>query len=97
MAKCTVLCWQEVPSLVEARDGAGAHKVQLSERFQELIDMVAMRRGLAGTDDYLTAWRRSPAEEREGSAREAAEALAAEIEQRYEAIREEAIRLSQGN
>ena len=94
MAKCTVLCWQEVPSVVEARDDAGAHKIQLSERFQELIDMVAMRRGLEGSDSYLMEWRKDPPVERPGNAMEAAKALSAEIEARYEDIRAEAIKLS---
>jgi hypothetical protein len=31
----------------------------LSERFQEAIDMAAMRSGAAETDDYLAEWRRS--------------------------------------
>ena len=94
MAKCTVLCWQEVPSLVEARDDAGTHKIQLSDRFQELIDMVAMRRGLSGSDTYLMEWRKDPPLDRPGNAMEAAKALSAEIEERYDTIREEAIRLS---
>lgn len=95
MAKCTVLYWQEVPSMVEAKDGEAAHKIQLSERFQELIDMVAMRRGLAGTDEYLMEWRRDKAQERPGPAKEAAEALAAEIESRYDQIKADALQRKQ--
>jgi hypothetical protein len=91
MAKCTVLCWQEIPSLVDAREGRASHKVQLSERFQELIDAVAMRRGLAGTDDYLAAWNKLPPEERDGTPQEAAEALAHEIESRFEEIKAKAL------
>lgn len=94
MAKCTVLCWQEVPSVVEANDGSSTHKIQLSERFQELIDLVAMRRGLDGTDSYLMEWRKDPPQMRDGTAKEAATALAGEIEARYEEIRAEAIRLT---
>lgn len=91
MAKCSVLSWQEIPSLVEARDASGTHKVQLSDRFQELIDTVAMRKGLAGSDAYLEAWRRGRGKEREGDAVTAAESLAAEIEAQYEDIRAAAI------
>lgn len=87
MAKCSVLSWQEIPSLVEARDASGSHKIQLSDRFQELIDMVAMRKGMAGTDQYLEAWRRGRGKERDGDAHSAAEALAAEIEAQYDQIR----------
>lgn len=94
MAKCTVLCWQEVPSVVEAKDDTDTHKIQLSERFQELIDMVAMRRGLAGTDTYLMEWRKDPPLMRDGTAKEAAVALSEEIEGRFEEIKAEAIRKS---
>jgi hypothetical protein len=91
MARFTVLSWQEIPSVVEARDGEGSHKIQLSDRFQELIDRAAMRRKLAGTDAYLGHWSKGRPKTREGSAREVAEAVAAELEARYEHIRAEAI------
>lgn len=89
MAKLSILFWQEIPSLVEARDASGRHKVELSARFQELIDMAAMRRGLAGTDEYLAAWRRESQPAREGDARSLAEAVAAETEARFPQIRAE--------
>ena len=57
MAQYTVVYWQEIPSVVEAKQGRKRHKEQLSERFQELIDAVAMRKGLFGTDEYLEEWR----------------------------------------
>lgn len=91
MAKVSILSWAEIPSVVEARDGDERHKVELSARFQELIDMAAMRRGLVGTDAYLEAWRRSRPADRPGSAREAAEAVAAELEARFETIRTDVI------
>ena len=94
MAKWTVLCWQEIPSVVEAKDDDGSHKVQLSQRFQELIDLVAMRRNLAGTDDYLMEWRKEAMQERDGSAHAVAEAVAAELEERYETIKDEALQTS---
>jgi hypothetical protein len=87
MASVQVLYWQEIPSVVEAREGRDAHKVQLSQRFQELIDHVAMRTGLAGTDDYLTQWAKGPSETREGDPKAVAQAVASEIEARYETIR----------
>lgn len=83
MAKYAILYWQEIPSLVEATDDAGTHKVQLSQQFQELIDIAAMRRGLAGTDGYLEEWTRGEATERDGSADEVAKAVAQELEARY--------------
>ncbi len=92
MAKVTILYWQDIPSMVEARDRDGRHKIQLSARFQELIDRVAMKRKLAGTDAYLTQWSKGSPEDRAGSAEETAKAVAAELEARYESIREAALR-----
>lgn len=90
MAKVTILCWQAIPSLVEARDGDGnRHKIELSRRFQELIDRVAMRRGMAGTDAYLAQWQKRRAEDRPGSAEAACRAAAEALESQYDAIRRE--------
>jgi CTP synthase (UTP-ammonia lyase) len=91
VAKIQILCWEEIPSVVEAKESRTVHKEPLSARFQELIDWVAMRKKLAGTDAYLEQWNKTPAEERPGSAKEVATAVAAEIEARYEQIRADAL------
>ena len=96
MTKMTVLGWQEVPSVVEAKDENGTHKIELSLKFQELIDLVAVRRGLAGTDSYLMEWGKTPYPQRDEDAKAAAEALATEIESRYEEIKAEALAKSSG-
>lgn len=87
MAKYRVLYWQTIPSMIEATDEAGKHKVQLSDRFQALIDAVAMRQGLAGTDAYLEQWRRGRAQTREGAAQDVAAAVQAELEAEFADIR----------
>ena len=76
MTKLTVLCWQEIPSVVEAKSASGIHKIQLSLQFQELIDLIAMKRGLAGTDDYLLHWRKESRPESDAEQQPAAEQLA---------------------
>ncbi len=91
MAKVTILYWQEIPSVVEARDRNGRHKIELSQRFQELIDLVAMKKKLAGTDEYLVQWRKGRPEEHEGEAEAVAKTVAEGLESRYEAIRAEEI------
>jgi hypothetical protein len=53
--------------------------------------MMAMRRGLAGSDKYLEEWRRGRPVKREGDAITVAEALAEEIEAKYDEIRAAAI------
>ncbi len=91
MAKYSILYWRDIPSVVEARDENGVHKLQLDAKFQELIDAVAMRNGLAGTDAYLEQWRRGKRVAREGSAETVASAVKAELEAEFRAIRAAAL------
>jgi hypothetical protein len=58
MAKLTILYWRDIPSQVVAKAGRKSAKILLSERFQEAIDMAAMRGDKSETDDYLAEWRR---------------------------------------
>jgi hypothetical protein len=81
MASYRIISWKDIPATVEARDGADAVTLQLSERFQSLIDSVAMQLGVHD-DAYLEHWRASDGE-RAGSAREVSSALAAELEERF--------------
>jgi hypothetical protein len=92
VAKVQVLRWQEIPSMVEARDESGAMKVQLSDKFQALIDEAAMRRKLAGTDAYLEEWNKSKVEERDGAAADVVKQVADEIEARFIEIRDAALK-----
>jgi hypothetical protein len=86
MAKYTILNWQDLPSLVEATDEKGTHKIQLSQRFQALIDHVAMESGLMGSDAYLDAWNKTNSQEREGTAEDVAKAIAEEVEAQFSDI-----------
>jgi len=83
MATYEIVAWREIPAVVEARDGARSVTRPLSERFQALIDSVAMQLGLESSDAYLAEWTRSAAAERPGTAQEVAEAVAAELEDRF--------------
>ena len=58
MASYQIIAWKDVPAMVEARDGAETVTRQLSDRFQQLIDSVAMRLGLQDQDAYLDLWAR---------------------------------------
>ncbi len=91
MANYSILYWQDIPSVVEAKDENGVHKLQLDRKFQELIDAVAMREGLAGTDAYLDEWRRGKRVARAGSAAEVARAVKAELEAEFRTIRAAAL------
>ena len=80
MARYRVIHWNDIPSLVEAVEGDQVVRIPLSQRFQDLIDAVAMREGAAEADAYLEGWGQSPARERFGSAKDVAEQVAAALE-----------------
>ena len=80
MATYKIQYWQEVPSQIKAEDDQDEVNLPMPQRFMERVDRIAMQRGLAGSDDFLEQWHWSEEEEREGSAREVAEAVMAELE-----------------
>lgn len=59
MADLIVVYWRDIPRQVIVKKGRQNAKRELSLRFEEAIDMAAMRSGAAGTDDYLNGWRKS--------------------------------------
>ena len=83
MASYQIVAWKGIPASVEARDGTDTVTVALSEKFQMLIDSVAMQLGLHDSDAYIDLWARESVQERPGDARQVAEAVAAEIEERF--------------
>ena len=83
MASYQVVVWNGIPASVEARDDDGTVTVQLSDRFQALIDSAAMQLGLSESDAYIELWTREASQERAGSAGDVARAVAAEIEDRF--------------
>jgi hypothetical protein len=83
VATYQIVAWKGIPASVEAREGDVMVTVALSERFQMLIDSVAMQLGLHDSDAYIELWTRETARERAGGAREVAEAVAAEIEESF--------------
>ena len=80
MATYKILYWQEVPSQVKTEDDRDDVTLQMPPKFMERIDRLAVQRGLQEADDYLAQWQWSDEEEREGTAREVAEAVVAELE-----------------
>ena len=79
MASLVITYWRDIPSQVVAKAGRSNEKRMLPDRFQEAIDMAAMRSGAAGTDDYLNEWRR-------GEAMECSDDLAGEVARAAETI-----------
>jgi hypothetical protein len=79
MAGYQVLYWREIPSLVKATDATAEVSVRLPQRFHDAIDDAAMRAGATDTEAYLAGWHWGPSRERLGTAREVAEAVAADL------------------
>jgi Virulence factor len=92
MATYRIIAWRNIPAAVEVRDGAGQVTLQLSERFQSLIDSTAMQLGLHDNDAYLEHWGAIEGEERAGTAGDVGAAVAAEIEERFPEYITEAFR-----
>jgi hypothetical protein len=96
VASYQIVYWRDIPAQVKVKSGRVRAARQLGDRFQVVIDRAAMRSGMFNTDDYLSAWRTSEAQEREGDPDAVAEAVAAEIEAAYSNERLEALAASGG-
>jgi len=91
MGQLTIVYWRDIPSQVIARSGRANEKRMLPDRFQEAIDMAAMRDGASGSDAYLADWRRTdPLECGEDLAAEA-ERAAAELDASFDKDRLKAL------
>jgi hypothetical protein len=80
MTTYKILYWQEIPTQIKAEDESEDVSVELDGKFMAQVDILAAKRGLQAADDYLAQWKWSEEEEREGPAREVAEAVKAELE-----------------
>ena len=76
MARVRVLYWKEIPVQIQAEDENDRVSHPLEDRFQEVVDRVALFDGSAGNDDYLESWSWGEYREVAGGAQEAAETLA---------------------
>jgi hypothetical protein len=86
MATYQILYWHDIPVQVRAKDVSGRASAVLPDRFQEAIDQAAMAAGMIGSDEYTEAFRWAEQQERSGTAREVADALAAELDAQHPAI-----------
>ena len=86
MARYRIVHWKEIPSLVEAADGDRTARHQLSLKFQDLIDALAMRENATEEDAYLDGWGQGEWLERPGPADEVARAVAAEIDEGFQVL-----------
>ena len=92
MTKIFILSWQDIPTVVEARDANGIEKVELSRRFSELIDLIAMKKGIVGTDDYLRDWKKKKLSSTNKTAKQVVLEMSEYFEGKYEEIKSNALK-----
>ncbi len=96
MPDVTIVYWRDIPAQVIVGKGRRGAKRQLSERFEQAIDMAAMRVGARDTDSYLAEWRKAAPVEMDGAPEEIVEAEAARLEAEYDADRLKALIQNEG-
>ena len=84
MPEVTIVYWRDIPAQIIVGKGRHGVKRQLTERFEKAIDIAAMRAGMAGTDDYLTEWRKAVPYTVEGDADSIVEQEATRLEKEYD-------------
>ena len=83
MPDVTIVYWRDIPAQVIVGKGRRGSKAPLPERFEQAIDRAAMKTGMAGTDAYLSEWRKAEPYAVEGDADEIAAAEAARLDAEY--------------
>jgi hypothetical protein len=79
MARYRIMTWKGIPAQVKADDDAGGRASrEMPAWFAAEIDRIAMRDGLAGSDEYLALWQWSKPAQRDGTAAEVVDAVIAE-------------------
>ena len=86
MASIQILYWKDIPVQVRARDGKDRANIPLPDRFQVAVDQAAMQAGLTGSDAYTELFEWRDAGNQPGTAHEAAAAVVAELDARFDAL-----------
>jgi len=84
VAQLVITYWRDIPSQVTIGKGRKASKAMLADRFQEAIDMAAMRSGAAESDDYIAEWRRGKPSDVEGDSDEIVAQTVVRLESEYD-------------
>jgi hypothetical protein len=91
MGQLTIVYWRDIPSQVIAKAGRANEKRMLPDRFQEAIDMAAMRDDASSTEDYLADWRRAEPVACSDDLAQEADRAAAEIDAQFDKDRLKAL------
>ncbi|TNE33992.1 MAG: hypothetical protein EP348_11835 [Alphaproteobacteria bacterium] len=87
MAQLSILYWRDIPSQVVVKEGRKNAKILLSQKFQEAIDMAAMRDKAHESDAYLEGWRKGDPEPVEGDLEAAAATVAEKLETEFDDVK----------
>lgn len=80
MTTVRVLYWQDIPCSVRAEAGRRQRvSRQLPEIYMAVVDAIAMKEGLTGSDAYQEQFHWAEAEARDGSPEAVADAVVAEL------------------
>ncbi|MEL6268241.1 MAG: virulence factor [Chloroflexota bacterium] len=93
MARYQVLSWHGIPVQVRAREGRQRVSVELPKRFMEAVDKAAMASKSVDGESYTEGFQWGPREQRDGSAEEVANVVAAELDAQYTEIDHRAVAL----
>ena len=96
MADVTIVYWRDMPAQVIVGRGRRGAKMPLPERFEQAIDRAAMKSGAAGTDEYLSGFRKADPYTVDGEDTAVAEAEAARIDAEYDQERIKALIANDG-
>lgn len=96
MADLIIVYWRDIPAQIIVRKGRQNAKRELPLRFIEAIDMAAMRSGAAGTDAYLSEWRRADPQPAGDELEAEADRALADLDAAYPAARLAALARSGG-
>lgn len=80
----TIIYWRDIPSQIVSGSGRKKSKLMLPERFQEAIDMAAMRDKAHDSDAYLDGWRKENLENLDGKTEDIVGAVAAEMDIKFD-------------
>ena len=90
MPQLTIGYWRDMPAQVIGKAGRTKESRKLDERFEQAIDMAAMRSGASETDAYLEEWRREISEV-EGDLAEIADTTQKNLEAEFDQDRLKAL------
>ncbi|MEM7427509.1 MAG: virulence factor [Pseudomonadota bacterium] len=90
MAQLTIVYWRDMPAQVIVKAGRKKESRKLDERFEQAIDMAAMRSGASETDAYLEEWRRDVTEV-DGDIAQIADKTQADLESEFDQDRLKAL------